>query len=124
MRILYSAALCAVLAAPSFLFSQEPGMAPEQMAPPPPRPTVPQPGRTAAAPLNRPAANSPAQAGRNALYKYLDYIAGKDEAARREKIAAITTREQAEARQKEVRAKILSLLGGLPEKTPLNAQVL
>src|SRR5207302_127043 len=44
--------------------------------------------------------------------------------ARREKIAAITTREQAEARQKEVRAKILSLLGGLPEKTPLNAQVL
>lgn len=82
----------------------------------------PAPARPAVAPLNRVDANSPAQAGRNALYKYLDDIAAKDEAARRETIAKITTRAQAEARQREVRAKILALLGGLPEKTPLNAR--
>jgi len=67
--------------------------------------------------------NSPAQAGRQALYTYLDGIAAKDEAARREVIAGITTRAQALERQQEVRAKLLDLMGGGFTRTPLNAKV-
>ena len=74
--------------------------------------------------MGRPAdPNSPAQAGRNALYKYLDDIADKDTAVRREQIAGITTRAQAELRQQEVRARILDLMGGGFARTPLNAKV-
>jgi cephalosporin-C deacetylase-like acetyl esterase len=68
--------------------------------------------------------NSPANIGRTQLTNYLDDIAAKETAARRTTIAAITTRAQAEARQREVRKKILTLIGGLPEKTPLNAKSL
>jgi cephalosporin-C deacetylase-like acetyl esterase len=68
--------------------------------------------------------NSPANIGRTQLTNYLDEIAAKQTAARRAAIAAITTRVQAEARQREVRRKILTLIGGLPEKTPLNAKSL
>jgi cephalosporin-C deacetylase-like acetyl esterase len=68
--------------------------------------------------------NSPANIGRTQLTNYLDDIAAKETAARRATIAAITTRTQAEARQREVRKKILTLIGGLPEKTPLNAKSL
>lgn len=107
MRIPRLAAVAAFVAAP---------LAVAQTAPPA--------GRPETAPLNRPAANSPAQAGRNALYQYLDDIAAKDEAARRDTIAKITTRAEAETRQQEVRAKILDLLGGSFQKTPLNAKVL
>jgi cephalosporin-C deacetylase-like acetyl esterase len=39
-------------------------------------------------------------------------------------MASITTREAAVRRQAEVRAKVLKLIGGLPERTPLNAKVL
>jgi len=67
---------------------------------------------------------SPANIGRTQLTNYLDDIAAKETAARRITIAAITTRAQAEARQREVRKKILTLIGGLPEKTPLNAKSL
>ena len=77
-----------------------------------------------AAPQSRPDPNSPANIGRTQLTNYLDDIAAKETAARRATIAAITTRAQAEARQREVRKKILTLIGGLPEKTPLNAKVL
>ena len=45
-------------------------------------------------------------------------------AAPRAEIAGITTRAQAEQRQQEVRAKILDLMGGGFQRTPLNAQVL
>jgi cephalosporin-C deacetylase-like acetyl esterase len=72
----------------------------------------------------RPDPNSPANIGRTQLTNYLDDIASKETAARRTSIAAITTRAQAEARQSEVRKKILTLIGGLPEKTPLNAKSL
>jgi hypothetical protein len=68
--------------------------------------------------------NSPSNIGRTQLTNYLDDIAVKETAARRATIAAITTRSQAEARQREIRKKILTLIGGLPEKTPLNARVL
>ncbi len=77
-----------------------------------------------AAPQTRPDPNSPSNIGRTQLTNYLDDIAAKETAARRATIATITTRAQAEARQREVRKKILTLIGGLPEKTPLNAKVL
>jgi cephalosporin-C deacetylase-like acetyl esterase len=66
----------------------------------------------------------PVPVGRAELNAYLNDIAAKETAARRTEIAAITTRAQAEARQREVRKKILTLIGGLPEKTPLKAKVL
>ncbi|MGD0444012.1 MAG: acetylxylan esterase [Edaphobacter sp.] len=72
----------------------------------------------------RPDPNNLSNIDRTQLTQYLDDIASKETAARRATIAAITTRAQAEARQREVRAKILTLIGGLPEKTPLNVKVL
>jgi cephalosporin-C deacetylase-like acetyl esterase len=68
--------------------------------------------------------NSPSNIGRTQLTNYLDEIAAKETAARRTAVAAITTHAQAETRQREVRKKILTLIGGLPEKTPLNAKSL
>jgi cephalosporin-C deacetylase-like acetyl esterase len=82
------------------------------------------PTRPAAQPQARPDPNSPANIGRTQLTNYLDDLATKDTAARRTTIAAITTRAQAEGRQREVRKKILTLIGTLPEKTPLNAKSL
>jgi cephalosporin-C deacetylase-like acetyl esterase len=82
------------------------------------------PARPPAPPPARPDPNSPSNIGRTQLTNYLDDIAAKETAARRTTIAAITTRTQAEARQHEVRKKILTLIGGLPEKTPLNAKSL
>ena len=86
----------------------------------PPVPT----GHATTPALQHPDPNSPANAGRIALYNYLDKIAEQDTAARRAAIEKITTREQAIARQQEVRAKLLELMGGNFEKTPLNAKVL
>lgn len=58
------------------------------------------------------------------LVKWLDQSAQAQLAERARTIAAIRTPEQAEARRKQVRAKILELIGGLPaERTPLNARV-
>jgi cephalosporin-C deacetylase-like acetyl esterase len=81
--------------------------------------------RPGAAPaLVRADPNSPANAGRRALSESLNDLAAKDTAVRRDTVATIKTRAEAQARQAKVRAKILSLIGPLPEKTPLNAQVL
>src|SRR5438067_11362299 len=73
------------------------------------------------APVPKTAQDNP---GHTQLNEYLNAIAAKETAARREEIAKITTREQAEARQQAVRAKMLELMGGSYEKTPLNARVL
>jgi cephalosporin-C deacetylase-like acetyl esterase len=109
-------ALLAALALASIAVAQEPGNAPEQLAPPArPRPTAP--------PLAHPDANSPAQAGRTQLNQYLDDVAARDEADRRANLSILSTRTQAEQRQSDVRAKILALLGGLPEKTPMNPRI-
>jgi hypothetical protein len=58
---------------------------------------------------------------------YLDWIDGiaqRHLAARKQQIQKIRTREEAEARQKEARAKILEVFGGLPTyQGPLNAKV-
>ena len=127
MRLLSFAAATVVLAS-TFALAQspEPGSLPEQVAPvhgpAPARAAV--PGRPAAAPLNRADPNSPAQAGRNDLYQYLDDIAAKDAAERRAEVAKITTRQQAEIRQRQVRVKLLGLMGGNFERTPLNAKVM
>lgn len=65
----------------------------------------------------------PADAGRARINLYLDRIATQFTAKRAEKVAAIHTRAQADARQSQVRREILMLLGKLPERTPLRAQV-
>jgi cephalosporin-C deacetylase-like acetyl esterase len=126
MRLHPFAAAAVVLVA-SFALARaqlpEPGSLPQQSRPPATAPAAANP-RPAAAPLNRADPNSPAQAGRNSLYKLLDDIAAKDESAREAAIAKIATRAQAEQRQQEVRAKILDLMGGGFQRTPLNAQVL
>jgi len=108
MRTLHILPAATLLAA-AFLSAQAPTAIPTRPA----TPTAP-----------RPDANSPANIGRTQLTNYLDDIAAKETAARRTTIAAITTRAQAEARQREVRKKILTLIGGLPEKTPLSAKSL
>src|ERR1035437_10930561 len=107
MRLLPFAVSAALLAS-TFAIGQgpEPGSLPEQIAPPVSGAARP---RSAVPPLNRADPNSPAQAGRNVLYKYLDDIAAKQTAERRADIARITTREQAKARQQEVRLKLLAL---------------
>ena len=64
----------------------------------------------------------PANLGRLQLDQYLDGFAAQDEAARAAAVAAIHTRAQALARQAKVRAQILSLIGALPQRTPLNAK--
>lgn len=110
MRVHTTAALYALLLVSSVAFTQTPA------------PTA--PARPALPPLAKADPNSPAQAGRNALYQYLDDIAAKDEVARRAEIAKITTRDQAITRQQEVRHKLLDLMGGNFQRTPLNAKVL
>ncbi len=74
--------------------------------------------------IAKPKSDDPANAGRVQLNRYLDNIADQHLAARTTTVAAITTRAEAESRQREVRTKILALVGGLPEKTPLNARSL
>jgi cephalosporin-C deacetylase-like acetyl esterase len=80
--------------------------------------------QTPAPAIAKPKPDDPANAGRVQLSRYLDNIADQELSARATTVEAITTRAQAEARQREVRAKILTLIGGLPEKTPLNARSL
>lgn len=74
------------------------------------------------APTRDPA--SPANLGRMHLTHYLDSLAAGFDADRASSVASIQTRAQAEARQATVRKQILSLLGTLPERTPLNAKIL
>ena len=76
---------------------------------------------TAPAPHN--SATNPENQGRLQLDQYLDGMAAQFEAGRASAVAAIHTREQAEARQAKVRGQILALIGRLPERTPLNAKV-
>jgi Acetyl xylan esterase (AXE1) len=76
------------------------------------------------APAPRSRAVNPANEGRLQLEQYLDGFATQDEAARAITVAAIHTRAQALARQAHVRAQILSLIGALPQRTPLNARTL
>src|SRR5262249_32852938 len=54
---------------------------------------------------------------------YLTAIAKKDWADRDARIAAIHTPAEVAERQRYVRSKITELIGGFPERTPLNARI-
>jgi len=75
-------------------------------------------------PLVRADQNAPENASRKAVIDSLDALAAHETAARRVEIAKIDTLAQARARQAKVRATMLRLIGPLPDKTPLNPQVL
>jgi cephalosporin-C deacetylase-like acetyl esterase len=75
-------------------------------------------------PLAKGDPSSPANIGRTKLTEYLDGLAAQELTARRATVADIKTRAQAEARQREIRKKMLTLIGDLPEKTPLNSRSL
>jgi len=60
---------------------------------------------------------------RRMLPDSLDKIALQFLAERERRVAQISTREEIGARQRFVREKILQAIGGLPERTPLNAKV-
>ena len=110
LRLLSTVTLLATAAMRTL--AQEPAQAPARPAAPGGNP-----------PLVRADPNSPANAGRRAVNESLNEIAAKYTADRRATIATITTRAAAQARQAKVRAKLLALIGPLPERTPLNAQV-
>ncbi len=76
-----------------------------------------------AAPVARSRSADPTNQGRLQLDQFLDGIAAQDEANRAVAVAAIHTRQQAEARQLKVRSQILTLIGAFPERTPLDAKV-
>ena len=108
---LNSSAVITLVAASFFA----PAAALAAIQPSPPMQNSPAPGARAANPANR---------GRTQLDQYLDGIAAQFEANRAAAVAAIHTRAQAEARQAKVRAQILSLVGALPTRTPLNAEIM
>ena len=66
----------------------------------------------------------PDNRGRAELVESLNAIARQYLADRRAAVASIESRAAAEARQAEVRRKILALLQGLPQRTPLNPHIL
>ena len=67
---------------------------------------------------------TPLLAADDSLLRWMDGIAQQQLADREAALAKIHTVREAEARQAQVRAKILELLGGLPNYTgPLNARV-
>ncbi|MBI3832425.1 MAG: acetylxylan esterase [Planctomycetes bacterium] len=54
---------------------------------------------------------------------YIQAIAARHFSARTEKLAAIRSREQAEARQREVRAVCAEIFGAFPERGPLKTKI-
>ncbi|MCI0456967.1 MAG: S9 family peptidase [Gemmataceae bacterium] len=61
-------------------------------------------------------------APRKMLYAYLEGEAQKHFDARRQTVAALKTPDDVRRRQQELRTRFIDALGGLPEKTPLNAR--
>ncbi len=57
------------------------------------------------------------------LYRYLEAEAKELFDVRRQAIAALETPEDVQRRQAELKGRFIEALGGLPEKTPLNARV-
>ena len=68
-------------------------------------------------------AQVPDNSARAALIESLNKLAAQQTAARREAVAKVRTKAEALRRQAEVRGRMLALIGGLPERTPLNARV-
>src|SRR3984885_2764681 len=73
---------------------------------------------------SKPDAPSAETVGRTNLYVHLDEIATGYTAVRAAEVAGIQSRAAAEARQAKVHQLVLSLMGSLPERSPLNAKVL
>jgi dienelactone hydrolase len=67
--------------------------------------------------------SKPEEQPRKMLYTYLQGECGKAFEARRQDVAALKTEEDLRRRQAMLREKFIEALGGLPEKTPLNARV-
>jgi len=65
----------------------------------------------------------PQKEARGMLKEYLLKECRKHFDARRKTVAAITTPDAFRARQQQIRAAWIEALGGLPERTPLNARV-
>jgi len=82
------------------------------------------PARPVLASHTQPDPNSPAQIGRTQVAHSLDKIAAGFTASRATSVASIRSRGEAEERQIMVRKQVLSLIGSLPARTPLNARVL
>jgi cephalosporin-C deacetylase-like acetyl esterase len=82
------------------------------------------PVRSVPVPSARLDPNRPEQIGRTQLAHSLDSIAAGFTASRVASVASIRTRAEAEERQIMVRKQMLTLIGTLPERTPLNARVL
>ena len=70
------------------------------------------------------AAQTTDNTGRKALTDSLNQQAFAETAKRREAMSHVTTKAQAEARQREVRATMLRLMGPLPTRIPLNPRTL
>ncbi len=67
---------------------------------------------------------APLAAEEDAFLKWMDAVAQRQLAEREAAVARIRTPAEARARQEQVRSRILSLLGGLPDYSgPLNARV-
>ena len=79
--------------------------------------------QAASAPSSQAASESAATTGRPGLVRSLDEVAAGYTASRAVAVGAIHTKAQAEARRAMVRGKILSLIGAMPPRTPLNAKV-
>ena len=60
---------------------------------------------------------------RDMLSSYLKAEAGKAFEARRAAVSSLKTPEDVARRQRELKARFIDALGGLPEKTPLKARV-
>src|SRR5688500_7932627 len=60
---------------------------------------------------------------RKMLNAYLQARANEHFDARRAAVAALKTPDDVQRRQRELRAKFVEALGGFPDKTPLNPQV-
>src|ERR1041385_1629081 len=68
--------------------------------------------------------HQPVLAADDKLLEWMDRIAQQQLSAREAAIAKIGTQSEAEARKDRVRAKVLELIGGLPDYNgPLNAKV-
>ncbi len=65
----------------------------------------------------------PEEQSRKMLYTALQGECGKAFEARRKDVAAMRSEDDLRKRQELLRAKFIEALGGLPEKTPLNARV-
>jgi len=79
--------------------------------------------RGAAGSLTSPQSAGEPVAPRKMLYAYLQAEAQKHFDARRQAVAALKTPDAVRKRQADLKAKFLAALGGFPEKTPLNPQV-